>query len=71
MLAISEEQARAYMTKLLTAMSRAGGSDLFISNGFPPSMKTHGTIRPLASQKLTGDFTRQVAHALMNQRQRD
>jgi twitching motility protein PilU len=71
MSAISEEQARAYMTKLLTAMSRAGGSDLFISNGFPPSMKTHGTIRPLASQKLAGEFTRQLAHALMNQRQRD
>jgi twitching motility protein PilU len=71
MLAISEEQARAYMTKLLTAMSRAGGSDLFISNGFPPSMKTHGTIRPLASQKLAGEFTRQLANALMNQRQRD
>jgi twitching motility protein PilU len=68
---VTEDQARAYMTKLLTAMSAAGGSDLFISNEFPPSMKTHGTIRPMTSKKLTGEFTRELAKALMNQRQRD
>ena len=33
---MTEEQAKAYMSKLLTAMSRAGGSDSFISNEFPP-----------------------------------
>src|ERR1035441_10059767 len=66
-----KEQAKSYMTKLLTAMSRAGGSDLFISNDFPPSMKTHGTMRPMTSQKLSGEFTRELANSLMNQRQRD
>ena len=71
MTTLTEEQAKAYMIKLLTAMSRAGGSDLFISNEFAPSMKTHGTIQPMASQKLTGEVTRQLANALMNQRQRD
>ena len=59
------------MTKLLTAMSRAGGSDLFISNDFPPSMKTHGTMRPMTSQKLSAEFTRELANSLMNQRQRE
>jgi len=68
---VTEEQAKCYMTKLLTAMSRAGGSDLFISNDFPPSMKTHGTMRPMTSQRLSGEFTRQLADSLMNQRQRD
>ena len=29
MSAFTEEQAHAYMIKLLTAMSQAGGSDLF------------------------------------------
>jgi len=52
-------------------MSRAGGSDLFISNEFPPSMKTHGTMRPMTSQKLSGEFTRQLADSLMNPRQRE
>jgi twitching motility protein PilU len=68
---LSEEQAKAYMVKLLTAMTRAGGSDLFISNDFPPSMKLQGTMQPLASQKLTSEVTKQLAHALMNDRQRE
>src|SRR6476659_10089193 len=67
----SEEQARAYMNKLLAAMSEAGGSDLFIANDFPPSMKTHGQIKPLTGQKLTGVVTRQLAYSVMNERQRD
>jgi twitching motility protein PilU len=66
-----EEQAKAYMVKLLTAMTRAGGSDLFISKDFPPSMKTHGLMQPMASQKLTAEVTKQLAHSLMNERQRD
>ena len=68
---LTDEQARTYITKLLTAMSQSGGSDLFISKDFPPSMKSQGLMRPLTSQKLTGDMTRQLAEALMNPRQRD
>ena len=71
MSALTEEQARAYMHKLLAAMSQAGGSDLFISHDFPPSMKSHGSMTPLTSQKLTGDVTRVLAHAMMNERQRE
>ncbi len=67
---LSEEQARAYMHKLLGAMSQAGGSDLFIAHDFPPSMKANGTMQPLASQKLTGDVTKVLAHAMMNDEQR-
>lgn len=67
---LSEEQARAYMHKLLAAMSQQGGSDLFIANDFPPSMKAHGNMTPLAAQKLTGDVTKVLANALMNDEQR-
>jgi len=67
----TEEQARAYMHKLLAAMTEAGGSDLFIANDFPPSMKAHGNIRPLTSQKLAGAVTRQLANSVMNERQRE
>jgi twitching motility protein PilU len=52
---LTEEQARAYMHKLLAAMSQAGGSTCFISADFPPSMKAHGTMQPLGTQKLTGE----------------
>src|SRR5512132_4351100 len=67
----NDDKARAYMHKLLATMSEAGGSDLFIANDFPPSMKAHGNIRPLASQKLTGQVTRDLAYSIMNARQRE
>jgi twitching motility protein PilU len=67
---LNEEQARAYMHKLLATMSAQGGSDLFISNDFPPSMKAHGTMQPLGAQKLTGEVTKILAHSLMDEEQR-
>ena len=60
-MAFSEEQAKSYIVKLLTAMSSAGGSDLFISKDFPPSMKLQGTMRPLINQKLSGEVARELA----------
>jgi twitching motility protein PilU len=68
---LTEEQARNHITKLLTAMSQAGGSDLFISKDFPPSMKIQGLMKPLTAQKLSGEVTRELANALMNIRQRE
>ncbi len=67
---LNEQQAYEYIIKLLTAMSRAGGSDLFISSDFPPSMKSNGEMQPMTSQRLTSEITRQLAHALMNETQR-
>ena len=65
------DQARDYMHKLLGAMVRGGGSDLFISAEFPPSMKANGEMRPLAEQKLNPALTEKLAHSLMNERQSD
>src|SRR5437667_6256545 len=70
MSSLTEEQARAYMHKLLAAMSQAGGSDLFIASEFAPSMKAHGSMKPLTAQKLTPDVTRMLAHSMMNENQR-
>ena len=67
----TEEQAKSYITKLLTAMSQAGGSDLFVSKDFPPAMKLQGAMQPLTNQKLSGEVARELANALMNQRQRE
>ena len=70
MTTLTEDQARGFMHKLLAAMSQQGGSDLFISADFPPSMKAHGVMTPLTSTKLTGEVTRMLAHAIMNEEQR-
>lgn len=68
---LSEDQAKSYIIKLLTAMSAAGGSDLFISKDFPPSMKLQGAMKPLINQKFSAELARDLAHALMNDRQRE
>ena len=67
---LTEEQARAYMHKMLAAMSQAGGSDLFIAAEFPASMKTQGSMKPLTTQKLDAETTRMLAQSLMNDIQR-
>ena len=69
--ALTEEQARTYMHKLLAAMSQAGGSDLFIAADFPPSMKANGNMQPLSQQKLGAEATRMLAHSLMSEVQRE
>lgn len=48
-----------------------GGSDLFISADFPPTVKAHGGMKALTQQKLTGEVTRTLADSLMNQKQRN
>ena len=70
MATLTEDQARGYMHKLLAAMSKAGGSDLFIAHDFPPSMKANGNMTPLSPQKLTGEITAKLAEAMMNPHQR-
>jgi twitching motility protein PilU len=68
---LPDDQAKAYMVKLLTAMSRAGGSDLFISVDFPPTMKAHGKMQSLAPQKLNSALARQLTVSMMNEQQRE
>src|SRR5689334_869092 len=67
----SHDQARATMHKLLASMAQQGGSDLFISEDFTPSMKLNGKMQPLAQQKLTGAATRMLAESLMSEAQRE
>jgi twitching motility protein PilU len=71
MATLTDEQARAYMHKLLGAMAQAGGSDLFIAADFPATMKAHGGMKALTNNKLTGEITGQLARSLMNERQRE
>jgi twitching motility protein PilU len=68
---LTDEQAKTYIHKLLTAMSGQGGSDLFISKDFPPAMKLQGAMHPMTTQKLSGEVSRSLANALMNERQRE
>src|SRR6185503_15798590 len=63
---LSEDQARSYVVKLLTAMSSGGGSDLFISKDFPASMKLQGAMQPLTNQRLSGELECNFAISIPN-----
>lgn len=60
------DELRNYIHTLLKAMVQQGGSDLFIAKDFAPTMKTHGTMKALTSQKLTAEVARKLALILMN-----
>ena len=67
---LGHEEAQAYLHKLLKVMHHTGGSDLFISADFPPSIKSQGAMKPLSQQLLTGDVTRALALSIMNAKQK-
>jgi twitching motility protein PilU len=54
---------------LLRLMVAKKASDLFLTAGFPPALKVDGKITPVSNQTLTPDHTRELARAIMNERQ--
>jgi twitching motility protein PilU len=54
---------------LLRLMLSKNASDLFITAGFAPAIKVDGKITPVANQTLTPAHTRELARAIMNDKQ--
>ena len=66
---MERDQASKFMFDLLRLMTSKGGSDLFITAGFPPAIKVDGKMTPVSSQPLTGSHTADLARAIMNDKQ--
>jgi twitching motility protein PilU len=66
---MERDQASKFMFDLLRLMVSKGGSDLFITSGFPPAMKIDGRMTPVSSQALTASHTADLARAIMNDKQ--
>ena len=47
------------------------GSDLFVTADAPPCLKVHGKIRPISTEVLLAEETKEIVHSLMNDRQRE
>lgn len=62
-------QAEKYIFDLLRLMIAKRSSDLFITAEFPPAMKIDGKVTPVSSQVLTMQQSREIARAIMNDRQ--
>ena len=57
------------MHALLAQMRARGGSDLFITAGFPPAIKLDGKLTPLAGGALDAQQAAGYVRAVMNERQ--
>jgi len=66
---MERDQASKFMFDLLRLMVSKGGSDLFITAGFPPAIKIDGRMTPVSSQALAGSHTADLARAIMNDKQ--
>jgi twitching motility protein PilU len=56
--------------KLLQVMIAKNGSDLFITEGVPPSLKVNGTILPMTKTPLTADQTMKLVTDIMTESQK-
>ncbi|MES2899663.1 MAG: PilT/PilU family type 4a pilus ATPase [Pseudomonadota bacterium] len=66
---MERDQASKFMFDLLRLMTSKGGSDLFITAGFPPAIKIDGKMTPVSSQALSPQHTSDLARSIMNDKQ--
>ena len=66
---MERDQASKFMFDLLRLMVSKGGSDLFITAGFPPAIKIDGKMTPVSNQPLTASHTADLARSIMNDKQ--
>ena len=67
---MEKSQATEFIHSSLALMVKRGGSDLFISAGFPPAIKVDGNVEKLSVHPLSPEHTQALAVAVMNDKQR-
>ncbi len=67
---MEQSEATMFIHKALGALMSRGGSDLFITAGFPPAIKLDGHVEPLSAHPLNEQQTKALAMSIMNDRQR-
>lgn len=66
---MEQGQAEKFVFDLLRLMLAKNASDMFITAGFPPAMKIDGKMTPVSAQVLSAQQAREVARAIMNDKQ--
>jgi twitching motility protein PilU len=66
---MDREKALNYMQELLRMLKQREGSDLYIAAGAPPTIKVHGKLVQVSSQKLSPAHTDVLVRSLMSERQ--
>lgn len=63
---MERSQATKFIIDLLQLLVSRRGSDLFITENFPPALKVDGELMKVSEQSLTGEHTAALARSLMN-----
>ena len=66
---MERDQATRMMQTLLKKLVAKGGSDLFVTAGFPPAIKIDGEVHRAAQQELEPDQSAVFVRSIMNDRQ--
>lgn len=66
---MERDQATRMMQTLLKKLVAKGGSDLFITAGFPPAIKIDGEVHRAAQQELGSEQSAVLVRSIMNDRQ--
>jgi twitching motility protein PilU len=66
---MERDQATRLMQSLLKKLVEKGGSDLFVTAGFPPAIKIDGDLHRVAEASLTADQSAIMVRSIMNDKQ--
>ena len=66
---MERNEAMAFMIKSLKVLLHKGGSDLFITAGFPPAIKIKGVMTPISGKPLSVEDSRVLTQSIMNDKQ--
>ena len=66
---MDREKAIKYIHDMLRMLKSREASDLYLAAGAPPTMKVHGKLVQVASQKLTPAHTQTLVRSIMNDKQ--
>lgn len=66
---MERDAAIKLIQQLLSLMKERGGSDLFLTAGFPPAIKLDGAITPVMDKALTPENSAMLMRALMSDKQ--
>jgi len=66
---MEREAAIKLIQQLLSLMKERGGSDLFLTAGFPPAVKLDGALTPVMDKPLSPENTAMLMRALMSDKQ--
>lgn len=66
---MEKESAIKFLQQLLTVMRKKNGSDLFLTVGFPPAVKSDGRLLPVNEVVLTEENAAILVRCMMNDRQ--